>query len=55
MIEAMDLITSQMLSRAIDELCVMSIPNGYTEEIYKESVPRLRRKFICSYFPRFVY
>jgi H+/Cl- antiporter ClcA len=26
----------------------MSIPNGYTEEIYKESLPRMRRRTICN-------
>ena len=28
----------------------MSIPNGYTEEIYKESLPRMRRRAICNFF-----
>jgi hypothetical protein len=37
-----------MLSLAIDNLSIMSIPNGYTEEIYKESLPRMRRRAICN-------
>ena len=39
-----------MLSRAIENLSIMSIPNGYTEEIYKESLPRMRRRAICYFF-----